>query len=105
MSSKITLSVFKADVGGFVGHGSVHPDMLKKAEDTLGQDGMDLLIDFFVTHVGDDINLVLTHREGVDAENIHTLVWNTFLECTEVAKTLKCTARDKIFYLMDFPAI
>ncbi|HHV17569.1 MAG TPA: fructose 1,6-bisphosphatase [Thermoanaerobacterales bacterium] len=89
MSSKITLSVFKADVGGFVGHGSVHPDMLKKAEDTLGQDGMDLLIDFFVTHVGDDINLVLTHREGVDAENIHTLVWNTFLKCTEVAKTLK----------------
>ena len=89
MSSKITLSVFKADVGGFVGHGSVHPDMLKKAEEILKQQGEGLLIDFFVTHVGDDINLVLTHREGIDAEKIHTLVWNTFLSCTEVAKQLK----------------
>jgi fructose 1,6-bisphosphate aldolase/phosphatase len=89
MGSKITLSVFKADVGGFVGHGSVHPDMLKKAEEVLELQGKELLTDFFVTHVGDDINLVLTHREGLDAENIHTLVWNTFLKCTEVAKTLK----------------
>lgn len=89
MSSKITLSVFKADVGGFVGHGSVHPDMLKKAQETLEQEGKDVLIDFFVTHVGDDINLVLSHREGVDSEKIHTLVWDTFLVCTEVAKKLK----------------
>lgn len=62
MSLKITLSVFKADVGGFVGHGSVHPDMLKEANETLEQQGKDLLIDFFVTHVGDDINL--THSPG-----------------------------------------
>lgn len=89
MSSKITLSVFKADVGGFVGHGSVHPDMLQKAKETLDQDGKDILIDSFVTHVGDDINLVLTHREGVDSESVHTLVWNTFQNCTEVAKKLK----------------
>ena len=89
MSLKITLSVFKADVGGFVGHGSVHPNMLKEADETLEQQGKDLLVDFFVTHVGDDINLVLTHREGIDAEKIHTLAWNTFLGCTKVAKKLK----------------
>jgi len=89
MNSRVTLSVFKADVGGFVGHGSVHPDMLQKAKDTLKQDGKELLIDFYVTNVGDDINLVLTHREGVDAEPIHTLAWNTFRKCTEVAKDLK----------------
>jgi fructose 1,6-bisphosphate aldolase/phosphatase len=89
MNSKITLSVFKADVGGFVGHGSVHPDMLKEAEKLLKQQGADILIDFFVTHVGDDINLVLTHREGISAERIHTLAWNTFLGCTETAKRLK----------------
>lgn len=89
MVTKITLSVFKADVGGFVGHGSVHPDMLKEAEKTLKQQGAGLLIDFFVTHVGDDINLVLTHQEGIGAEKIHTLAWNTFLNCTAVAKELK----------------
>ncbi|HHY43050.1 MAG TPA: fructose 1,6-bisphosphatase [Thermoanaerobacterales bacterium] len=89
MNSRVTLSVFKADVGGYVGHGSVHPDMLQKARETLEQNGKDILIDFFVTHVGDDINIVLTHRQGVDAEPIHTLVWNTFLNCTEVAQKLK----------------
>lgn len=89
MSSKITLSVFKADVGGFVGHGSVHPDMLLKAQETLEEEGKDILIDFHVTHVGDDINLVLTHRQGVDSKDIHTLAWNTFQNCTEVAKELK----------------
>ena len=86
MNSKITLSVFKADVGGLVGHGSVHPDMLKEAQKTLEEQGKGLLVDFFVTHVGDDINLVLTHQEGIDAESIHSLAWNTFLKCTEVAK-------------------
>ena len=89
MNSRVTLSVFKADVGGYVGHGSVHPDMLQKARETLEQNGKDILIDFFVTHVGDDINIVLTHRHGVDAEPIHTLVWNTFLNCTEVAQKIK----------------
>jgi len=89
MSSKITLSVLKADVGGFVGHGSVHPDMLEKARETLKQEGKDTLIDFFVTNVGDDINLVLTHREGINSEKIHTLAWKTFQNCTEVAKKLK----------------
>ncbi|MCG1012442.1 fructose 1,6-bisphosphatase [Tepidanaerobacter sp. GT38] len=89
MNSRVTLSVFKADVGGYVGHGSVHPDMLQKARETLEQNGKDILIDFFVTHVGDDINIVLTHRQGVDAEPIHTLVWNTFLNCTEVAQKIK----------------
>ena len=89
MGSKITLSVFKADVGGFVGHGSVHPDMLKEAENNLKKEGKELLVDYFVTHVGDDINLVLTHRNGIDDERIHTLAWNTFVNCTKIAKKLK----------------
>jgi len=89
MSSRITLSVLKADVGGFVGHGSVHPDMLEKARQTLKQEGKDTLIDFFVTNVGDDINLILTHREGINSEKIHSLAWKTFLNCTEDAKRLK----------------
>ncbi len=89
MGSKITLSVIKADVGGFVGHGSVHPDMLKNAEEILEQQGKELLVDFFVTNVGDDINLILTHKEGINSEKVHKLAWNTFLSCTEVAKSLK----------------
>lgn len=88
MSEKITLSVIKADIGGLVGHTNVHPELLKKAEEVLTEKGKDL-IDFKVAHVGDDINLIMTHKKGVDSESIHELAWNVFQECTEVAKELK----------------
>ncbi len=32
MGMKITLSIIKADVGGFVGHSAVHPEMHELAE-------------------------------------------------------------------------
>lgn len=89
MSEKITLSVIKADVGGYVGHCSVHPDMLEEARRCLEQKGKDLLIDYKVAHVGDDINLIMTHQRGVDDGKIHGLAWDTFLSCTQVAKELK----------------
>jgi len=87
MGKKITLSVIKADVGGFVGHSSVHPDLLEAAKTTLGES--QLLVDFYVTHVGDDINLIMTHEKGVDNAEIHQLAWDTFKICTEKAKELK----------------
>ncbi|MHB1126642.1 MAG: fructose-1,6-bisphosphate aldolase/phosphatase [Bacillota bacterium] len=87
MSGKITLSVIKADVGGFVGHSSVHPRLLEQAQACLA--ASDLLVDFYVTHVGDDINLIMTHKHGMDNEAIHKLAWDTFLACTEIAKELK----------------
>ncbi|MBZ4687543.1 MAG: fructose 1,6-bisphosphate aldolase/phosphatase [Clostridia bacterium] len=87
MSEKITLSVIKADVGGYVGHSSVHPKLLEKARELLSES--ELLEDFYVTHVGDDINLILTHRNGIDNKEIHQLAWDVFKGCTEVAKELK----------------
>ncbi|MCF8010428.1 MAG: fructose-1,6-bisphosphatase [Clostridiales bacterium] len=87
MSKKITLSVIKADVGGYVGHSSVHPELLEKARSMLS--GSPLLIDYHVTHVGDDINLILTHEAGCDNEEIHKLTWETFLACTDLAKRMK----------------
>ncbi|QSQ07772.1 Fructose-1,6-bisphosphate aldolase/phosphatase [Koleobacter methoxysyntrophicus] len=89
MEEKLTLTVIKADVGGFVGHSSVHPKLLQKAEAHLKENGRDLLIDFHVTHVGDDINLILTHREGPDNSEIHGLAWDAFKAATEAAKELK----------------
>jgi len=84
---RITLSCIKADVGGFVGHGEVHPELLGRAHELLGKS--DALVDFHVTRVGDDINLIMTHREGVDSPRIHGLAWDTFKQVTEVAKRLK----------------
>lgn len=87
MGRKITLTVIKADVGGFVGHSSVHPELLEKARSLLA--GNPLVIDFHVTHVGDDINLILTHEKGRNSGEIHELAWNIFVACTEIAKKLK----------------
>lgn len=87
---KITLSVIKADIGGFVGHSSIHPDLveigkesLKKAKET------GLVIDYHVTAVGDDLQLIMTHDKGVNAEPIHRLAWDTFEKATARAKELK----------------
>jgi len=87
---KITLSVIKADIGGYVGHSESHPDVLAKADEclaTVKKDG--LLIDYHVTKCGDDLQLIMTHQQGENSEKIHKLAWDTFCSCTEVAKALK----------------
>ena len=86
---KVTISAIKADVGGFVGHSAVHPDMLAEAESHVREGiGSGLLIDGKVGACGDDVNLVLTHELGVDAEPVHRFAWDTFAACTRVAERL-----------------
>ncbi|MFC1943303.1 fructose-1,6-bisphosphate aldolase/phosphatase [Chloroflexota bacterium] len=87
---KIVLSVIKADIGGYVGHSESHPDLLAKAEDCLAKAKKEgLLVDYHVTKCGDDLQLIMTHQQGEDSEKIHKLAWNTFEDCTELAKQLK----------------
>lgn len=87
---KITFSVIKADVGGFVGHSTIHPDLARCASKELEKAvGKKLLIDFHVTNCGDDIELIMTHTRGTDSPDIHALAWNTFKEATKVAQKLK----------------
>lgn len=88
--SRITLSVIKADVGGYVGHSSIHPDLMKTAEDRLTNAAeKEILIDFHVARCGDDLELIMTHKHGVESEKVRKLAWDTFVGCTEVAKELK----------------
>jgi len=87
---KVTFSLIKADVGGWPGHANVHPDLIKIAESELSKAKKDdLLIDFHVTHCGDDLELIMTHDKGENNEKIHELAWNTFKKATEKAKELK----------------
>ncbi|MGC8565621.1 MAG: fructose-1,6-bisphosphate aldolase/phosphatase [Thermoplasmata archaeon] len=87
---KITMSLIKADVGGYPGHSSVHPSLKEKAEEMLlDAKNKGLLIDFKVAGVGDDLQLIMTHTKGVDNESIHKLAWDTFKAATEIAKSLK----------------
>ncbi len=87
---KVTLSVFKADVGGFVGHTGVHEDVLRRARELIQKAvSKGLLLDAWVGAVGDDLEVVATHERGSDAREIHKLAWDTFAVCTEVAERLK----------------
>jgi len=86
----ITLSVIKADVGSYVGHSESHPDVLVKAGECLVKPKEEgFLVDYHVTKCGDDLQLIMTHQRGEDNAEIHQLAWDTFIECTEVAKQLK----------------
>ncbi len=86
----ITLSLIKADIGGYVGHSESHPDVLAQARDSLKKAKTEgLLVDFYVTKCGDDLQLIMTHKRGVDNKDIHELAWNTFISGTELAKKLK----------------
>jgi len=87
---KVTLSVIKADIGGYVGHSTSHPEVLAKAEECLRAAKRDgLLIDYHVTNCGDDVQLIMTHQKGEDSTPVHKLAWDTFVEGTKVAKKLK----------------
>jgi fructose 1,6-bisphosphate aldolase/phosphatase len=84
----LTLSIIKADTGGWVGHSSVHPDMIEAGRLAVeGQIGS-LLIDGQVSWCGDDLSLIMTHEHGLEAEKVHQFAWDTFLETTEIAKRL-----------------
>lgn len=87
--SKVTISAIKADVGGYVGHGDVHPDMVTEARRRVG-DGIasGLLLDGQVNRCGDDINLVLTHEGGINSEPVHRFAWDLFSACADVARSL-----------------
>lgn len=85
--SMITLSVIKADIGSYTGHGEVHPDLIEIAKKELKKSK--ILIDFYVTNCGDDLELIMTHNKGTDSKQVHELAWDVFMKCTEHAKKLK----------------
>lgn len=90
VEERTTLSVLKADIGGYVGHSSSHPTILERAQELLGKARDEGEInDFYVTHCGDDLELILTHRKGVENEGIHRLAWTTFSGLTNLAREMK----------------
>jgi fructose 1,6-bisphosphate aldolase/phosphatase len=77
--SPVTITAIKADVGSIGGHTQPSVEMLNVASEMMTAQRGKLLIDFRVTHTGDDICLTMTHRHGVDAEAIHRLAYDVFL--------------------------
>jgi len=91
---KTTVSVIKADIGSVAGHVTVPQELLdfasKKLEEYVNKG---LIKSFYVTHAGDDLQLIFTHDKGVDNPEIHEMAWNVFKEATEkVSKPMKLYA-------------
>ena len=84
-----TLSVIKADVGGFVGHSASHPDVVAVGREAMERERHSgLLIDGQAHTCGDDLFLIMSHDRGENDEAIHRVAWDTFIEGTEVARRL-----------------
>jgi fructose 1,6-bisphosphate aldolase/phosphatase len=87
---RVTVSVIKADIGGYVGHSDCHPDVIACAKDCMAKAKKDgFLIDYHVTKCGDDLQLIMTHTYGEENRKIHKLAWDTFQTGTKIAKKLQ----------------
>lgn len=87
---KVTISILKADIGGYPGHSGMHPQILEKAKELLQYAKVKKEItDYFVGYCGDDLDLIITHNKGPDNADVHSLAWNIFQEGTKIAKELK----------------
>ena len=93
MSEKVTVSVIKADVGSVVGHSRPHPSMLEASKEILTDaQKQGIIEDFYVTRVGDDINLYMTHYKGEGNKDVHGAAWECFQKAAKIAKSMKLYA-------------
>ncbi|MGZ4269707.1 MAG: fructose-1,6-bisphosphate aldolase/phosphatase [Solirubrobacteraceae bacterium] len=84
----LTLSIIKADTGGYVGHSAMHPAMLDLAAEAIAGARGELLVDGQAASCGDDLHLIMTHRHGPDHEAVHAFAWSVFQRTTELATEL-----------------
>ena len=92
-AEKVTVSVIKADVGSVVGHSRPHPSMLEASKEILTDaQKQGIIEDFYVTRVGDDINLYMTHYKGEGNKDVHGAAWECFQKAAKLAKSMKLYA-------------
>jgi fructose 1,6-bisphosphate aldolase/phosphatase len=82
---KVTLSIIKADVGSIGGHTKPSDSMLEGVRSRVREKLGNLLIDGIVTYTGDDIAIIMSHRHGTGANEVHQFAWNCFLAASEEA--------------------
>jgi fructose 1,6-bisphosphate aldolase/phosphatase len=82
---KITLSIIKADIGSVGGHIAPSRQLFSIVKDCVKSSPAHIE-DAFISSTGDDIALLITHRQGILDERIHKLAWDAFLEGTNKAK-------------------
>jgi fructose 1,6-bisphosphate aldolase/phosphatase len=83
---KLTLSVIKADIGSIGGHIRPSRALLDRVRQIVEHECGKLLVDARVSATGDDVAILMTHRQGAGAEAVHKLAWDAFLAGTQTAR-------------------
>ncbi len=84
---KLTITVIKADIGSIGGHLAPSRELVAAVDERIRAGARELLVDTRVSHTGDDIAILMTHRNGVGDERVHRLAWDAFVAGTEIART------------------
>jgi fructose 1,6-bisphosphate aldolase/phosphatase len=83
--AKTTLSVIKADIGSIGGHIIPSRQLVDRVTEVV-RAGAGLIHDYYISHTGDDVAILMTHAHGVASTRIHKLAWDAFVAGTAVAK-------------------
>jgi fructose 1,6-bisphosphate aldolase/phosphatase len=83
---KTTLSVIKADIGSIGGHTAPSTHLEHSVLAYIRDHGAQLIDDFYISHTGDDIAILMAHRNGVSSEPVHKLAWDAFRHGSAVAR-------------------
>ncbi len=84
---RTTVSVFKADIGSIGGHIVPSREVIDAVRQHVDALKGSLIIDYRISHTGDDIAILCTHTKGVENETTHKMAWDAFIAGTEVAKS------------------
>jgi fructose 1,6-bisphosphate aldolase/phosphatase len=85
--NEFTISTIKADVGSIGGHTLPSREMLIASKENMEQAVSEgLILDFDVTHTGDDLCLLMLHKQGKNSPQIHDLAWHVFSIAADIAK-------------------
>jgi fructose 1,6-bisphosphate aldolase/phosphatase len=84
--ARTTLTLGKADIGSIGGHIKPGERLMQVVKDFIGRHGKRIVTDYYVSHTGDDIAILLVHGHGKGASKVHRLLWDAFWAGAEDAR-------------------
>lgn len=83
---RMTVSIIKADIGSVGGHITPSDALLEAVISFMEEHDQDLLTDFAVHCIGDDISLLMVHAHGDNNPNVHKLGLDCLNHGADVAR-------------------
>lgn len=79
---KTTISLLKADIGGLVGHTTMHPENMDAEFMVFDKMKEELMADYGVLAFDDDdLQRIMPHTHSSNLEDLHKMAWRSFSDC------------------------